>query len=94
MIRLLRFAFAAWAVVCALHATALAAPELHALEAYEGGSKQAEDQFINFLGGFSVDPPARKTSCCAEPTQSAHAPRRMSRSSISKLMLTCPTNSR
>ena len=52
MIRLLRFAFAAWAVVFALHATALAEPELHALEAYEGGSKQAEDQFINFLAGF------------------------------------------
>jgi catalase len=52
MIRPLRFAFAAWAVVCALPATALAEPELHALEAYEGGSKQAEDQLINFLGGF------------------------------------------
>jgi hypothetical protein len=52
MITLLRFASAAWAAVFALPATALAAPELHALEAYEGGSKQAEDQFINFLGGF------------------------------------------
>jgi catalase len=52
MIRRFRFAFAAWATLFASHATALAAPELHALEAYEGGSKQAEDQFINFLAGF------------------------------------------
>jgi catalase len=52
MIGLLRFAFAACAAVFALHATASAAPELHALEAYEGGSKQAEDQLINFLAGF------------------------------------------
>jgi hypothetical protein len=42
MIRLLRFAFAAWAAVFALTAAALAAAELHPLEAYEGGSKQAE----------------------------------------------------
>jgi hypothetical protein len=52
MIMPLRFAFAAWAAVAALQAAALAAAELHALEVYEGGSKQAEDQFINFLGGF------------------------------------------
>jgi hypothetical protein len=52
MITLLRFASAAWTAVFALPATAWAQPELHALEAYEGGSKQAEDQFINFLGGF------------------------------------------
>jgi hypothetical protein len=52
MIGSLRFAFAACAALFALHATASAAPELHPLEAYEGGSNQAEDQFINFLAGF------------------------------------------
>ena len=95
MIRLLRVAFAAWAVVCALQAAALAAAELHPLEAQaEGGSKQVEDQFINFLGGFFGRPAGSEESCCAAPTQSAPAPRPMSRSSMSKLMLTCPTNSR
>jgi catalase len=52
MIGPMRFAVAACAVVFALHATASAASELHPLEAYEGGSKQAEDRYSNFLVGF------------------------------------------
>jgi catalase len=52
MIGRLRFVFAAGAAMFALHATASAAPESHPLEAFEGGSKQAEAQFINFLAGF------------------------------------------
>jgi hypothetical protein len=36
----------------ALQATPSAAADLHPLEAYEGGSKQVEDQFIGFLTGF------------------------------------------
>ena len=55
-------------------ATPLTTPAagLHPLEAYEGGSKQAEDRFIGAAQFFGR--PARPASrCCAAPTRSAHA---------------------
>ena len=34
------------------------AADLHALEAYEGGAKQVEDQYVGFLAGFFGRPAA------------------------------------
>ena len=81
MIKLLRFAFAAWAAVFTLPATALAAADLHPLEAYEGGSKQAEDRFIGFLAEFfgrpagSEDVLLRGTHAVGTCTEADSSPR-------------------